>query len=37
MTDAALLSDTRLILEEQADFLARMCINNRLQALTEPP
>lgn len=37
MTDAPLLPDTGLILEEQADFLARMCITNRLQAFSEPP
>jgi hypothetical protein len=37
MTDAPLLPDARFVLEKQADFLARMCIANRLQAFSEPP
>jgi hypothetical protein len=37
MTDAALLSDAGFVLEKQADFLARMCIANRLQPFSQPP
>jgi len=37
MADAALLSDAGLVLEHQAQALARMCSGNRPQALTEPP
>jgi len=35
MADAPLLADARLVLEKQADRLARVCIANRLQPVTE--
>lgn len=37
VTDAPLLADAGLVLKEQADPFAGMCIGNRLQAVTEPP
>lgn len=37
MADTALLADARLILEDEPQPLARMCIGNRLQPVREPP
>lgn len=37
VADAALLADARLVLKDEPDALARMCICNRLQPVTQPP
>ena len=37
MTDAALLSNARFVLEKQADLLVEMCITNRLQTFNKAP
>jgi hypothetical protein len=37
MADPALLADAGLVLEDEPQPLARMCISNRLQLVREPP
>jgi hypothetical protein len=37
MAHPPLLADARLVLEQEADALAAMCIGNRREAFSEPP